>query len=349
MMRYYIFLLWIILAMSSCQKDEGALFGDQVSHQFFMESNGAFMPVFVEGNTNSKTFMLVLHGGPGGNSLIYKNVNAFEAVQEQYAVVYFDQRCAGNSQGNCDPNSLTVAEHTRDVDKMVELLKYKYGQDISIILLGHSWGGTLALSYLVDKDFQQKLSAAVIVAGPHKFDIYRDYVAELIEFYADQQIGLDNEVTAWNELLTDIRASESNTVAGINAANSAAMTAQTLMSNVDSVSAADITSSELLSNIFSPPNNSLSNLINQLSSGPLWEKLLIYDLTDSLQNIDLPIALWWGRYDFVVPRRYGEEIRELVSSEVIEYREFEFSEHSPMLTQKSTFNLELLSFINAYK
>lgn len=64
-MKYLIIPIFIslITLLSACKK-EGFYQGDH----FFVKNAGAEMPVYVKGNIQSGTFILFLHGGPGGNA-----------------------------------------------------------------------------------------------------------------------------------------------------------------------------------------------------------------------------------------------------------------------------------------
>lgn len=52
-----------LFTLNSCQK-ENFYDGDH----FFISNAGAEMPVYIKGNTESKTFILFAHGGPGSNA-----------------------------------------------------------------------------------------------------------------------------------------------------------------------------------------------------------------------------------------------------------------------------------------
>ena len=348
-MNYKLLIIITTLLFSiQCTKDD--LFGTQVEHSFFLETEDALLPVVVEGNTASKTFLLVVHGGPGGSGLSYNQYDAFDQIESKYAVVYYDQRCAGNAQGNCEKESLDIESHILDLDRMVELLKFRYGNDISLIMLGHSWGGTLTMSYLVEGEFQDKLNAAIIVGGPHNFIVYAAWVKSMIQFYAFQQIDLQNNATGWNELLTDIAGAYTPTVENITSTNVAAQQAQIYMSNVDSVNTFEISFNDILGSIFGADGTGrFINITNGIISGSMWDELASYNLSNKLNNITLPTALYWGTYDFVVPPAYGQEIYELIGSTSKEFILFESSDHSPMLSELDAFNQSVKSFIDQHR
>lgn len=87
-MKYFANITFLILLFSSCTKED--VFSDNASKHFFLKNNNAIMPVEVKGNTNSKVFMIILHGGPGDSGIQgFGDNGVFKKLEEQYAIVYF--------------------------------------------------------------------------------------------------------------------------------------------------------------------------------------------------------------------------------------------------------------------
>ena len=74
------------------------------------------MPVFVEGNLNSNTFIILLHGGPGGDSHTYNTGITYfsDQMEEEFVMVYYDQRGSGTSMGNYKKSDLTMEQYIED-------------------------------------------------------------------------------------------------------------------------------------------------------------------------------------------------------------------------------------------
>jgi len=90
--------------------------------------------------------VVVVHGGPGGN---HQSLLPFEALAPGYRVVFYDQRGTGASDrldvSPENPESLkrlSLEENVADL----EALRQRLGKE-RIALIGHSWGGTLAVFY----------------------------------------------------------------------------------------------------------------------------------------------------------------------------------------------------------
>jgi proline iminopeptidase len=83
--------------------------------------------------------LLCLHGGPG---FTHDTLATLEGLASERPVVLYDQLGSGRSERPGDPDLYRVELYVEQVRRVREAL----GLD-RIHLLGHSWGGTLALSY----------------------------------------------------------------------------------------------------------------------------------------------------------------------------------------------------------
>src|SRR5665811_702895 len=128
-----LFLFSFILLFSGCQKEKITL-SENVSEAFYVENAGASMRVLVEGNTTSNTFILIIHGGPGASSYFYDTKYISRNIGDKYAVVYWDQRNAGASQRTSNGGNLHLDQMVEDLKKVIEVLKFRYGQQISLFL-----------------------------------------------------------------------------------------------------------------------------------------------------------------------------------------------------------------------
>ncbi|MEY4905942.1 MAG: hypothetical protein RLZZ292_3757, partial [Bacteroidota bacterium] len=59
MKKYFLFCSF--LCFFACQKEE-ILFSEQVKLDFWLDHKGSQMPITIEGNSNSKVFVLLIHG-----------------------------------------------------------------------------------------------------------------------------------------------------------------------------------------------------------------------------------------------------------------------------------------------
>ena len=86
-----------------------------------------------------KESVLVLHGGPGGD---IQYLLPLKELADRFRVIFFDQRGTGFSP-RVEPSGLTLEQYLQDVDAFISF----YGKEGPVSIIGHSWGGYLALQY----------------------------------------------------------------------------------------------------------------------------------------------------------------------------------------------------------
>lgn len=107
---------------------------------------GARLIYWVEGDVAASAEagtlpLVVLHGGPGLGSA-YLREPLTELLAKDRALLFFDQRGSGYSEGRDDPTRLAMDWLVSDIDAL------RRAADVERIdLLGHSFGGLLALHY----------------------------------------------------------------------------------------------------------------------------------------------------------------------------------------------------------
>jgi pimeloyl-ACP methyl ester carboxylesterase len=338
-MNKYLIISLLSLFLTACG---GSVVRD--GEVIYVRNQGADLPAYVYGNTASKTFMVLLHGGPGGNGLEYRGGTYVEDIEKEIAVVYWDQRGQGNSRGNGAKVDLNMDLLMDDLDHLVNVLKQHYGNDISLFLFGHSWGGTYGTKYLMSQQRQDQFKGWIEADGAH--DIPKLNVEAIKMFIAigEDQIAKGNSTTEWKEIVdfakgvdtTNISIDEGGQI------NSHGYTAEGLISEIKA-GAADGIQMPYLTSPVDPISGGLSGSItaNKLVESGIED----IALTDSLYKITIPSLFLWGKYDFVVPPQLGIDAVNLVSSTDKEYIEYEFSGHSPMNGEGKAFAAAILEFV----
>ena len=192
-MRSRINYLWIIpvLLLTACIKDEFQIDGDF----FYLNNAGAKMPVWVKGDTDPGKFIIMLHGGPeGGSSQYYTIFPSHKKIEEHFAIVYWDQRMCGMSQGNPSMSDATLELFTDDLDKLVTLINYKYSNP-KLFLMGHSWGGALGTNYLLEH--QNKISGWIEIDGGHSWTSANAISRDSMMAFAENKIQTNEEKDYW--------------------------------------------------------------------------------------------------------------------------------------------------------
>jgi len=110
-------------------------------------ANGTRIHMDLRGQRTNGAVILFLHGGPGSglSSLLGFRAYPGPLLERQHLIVYMHQRGVMKS-APVPAETQTIANHVADVHGVVQYLHQRFPRR-RLILLGHSWGGVLALSY----------------------------------------------------------------------------------------------------------------------------------------------------------------------------------------------------------
>ena len=307
---------------------------------FYVENQAAIMPVWVKGNKDSKVFIILLHGGPdGGSSQYYTIFPSHKLIEESYAMVYWDQRMCGMSQGNPSMEDATMEQFTEDLDQLVQLINFKYDQP-SIFLMGHSWGGALGTNYLLQH--QSKIRGWIEVDGGHSWSRANVLSREMMLAYAIEKIAVGVDSSFWEFAL---RWYEQHPVVGIN--DDAHYTFVARAKGYDYNPESDslpVPFTELLFHspistayFFAPYN------FQFLNQG--------LDMTHQLHQITVPTLICWGQHDKVFPMVLAEQTYQELGTPVQDkfLRVFDHSAHSPNYEEPKAFARAVTDFIQRYR
>lgn len=105
---------------------------------------------------NPRMKLLLLNGGPGATHEYFECFENFMPA-EGIEIIYYDQLGCGNSQ---DPKDSSLFDLARYVDEVEQVRKGLNLTKDNFYLLGHSWGGILAMEYALK--YQQNLKGVII-------------------------------------------------------------------------------------------------------------------------------------------------------------------------------------------
>jgi pimeloyl-ACP methyl ester carboxylesterase len=310
--RFAFFILFLFLFGYSCQKEK-ITFGTRVSDTFYLDNAGASMRVLVEGNTLSKVFVILVHGGPGESSWFYNTEYISDNLENKYAIVYWDQRNAGASQGNRNGDHLNLAQMTGDLKKVIQVIKARYGEDSSVFILAHSFGGMVASSFMTTEDNQSMVKGWIVVDGSHNYPLNDTLTQRMLLSSASQQISMNHHVSEWEKILSYCSSHDGNfTLEESQQLESFAEDAETYIDGVKKFDAAQL----IKSNLFSKEWPLTSLLVNYLysSNSALIKELYTAEFSSSLYKVHCPALLLYGKYDFICPKEMGEDLLNRVSS-----------------------------------
>lgn len=96
--------------------------------------------------------LLLMHGGPG---LDYTSLLPLVPLADQFTLIFYDHRCNGRSDG-AEISSMTFDNLTADADALRQSLGFDQWT-----VLGHSFGGNVALEYALR--YPQNLSQLILM------------------------------------------------------------------------------------------------------------------------------------------------------------------------------------------
>ena len=332
--------LWTVF---SCSKDENL---NNLDDTIYVRHKGADMPAYIHGNASEKIFLIILHGGPGGIGLSYRTNTIKSDIEKVCAVVYFDQRGSGMSQGSYNKNGISLDIMAEDVLALTKVIKHKYGNDSRFFLMGHSWGGLLGPAALL-KD-QSDFLGWINVAGSHNpKGMYFEYI-ENFKRVAPEQIDAENSIDFWQgalDLVNNVNPTQFNEDDGAKM-NSKAHDAEEIFENDNLNTKGNYDSDKIVFkyNLFTMYWNTLNT--QNILDNDLFRTV---NYTDRLSEITIPSLVLWGRNDMVVPIKFAQDAFNNLGSTSKKLVFLENSGHSPMTNEGELFAEEVIQFINQNK
>ena len=122
---------------------------------------------------NPKIKVLLLNGGPGATHEYFECFENFLPA-EDIEFIYYDQLGCGNADNPNDTSMWDLARYVEEVEQVRKALKL---DNTNFYLLGHSWGGILAMEYSLK--YQNNMKGLIIsnmMASCPEYDQYANEV-----------------------------------------------------------------------------------------------------------------------------------------------------------------------------
>ncbi len=124
---------------------------------------------------NPRIKLLLLHGGPGATHEYFEAFDSYLPA-EDIEYYYYDQLGSAYSDQPDDPRLLDTARFVEEVEQVRQALKLDKD---NFYLLGHSWGGILAMEYALK--YPQHLKGLIISNMMSSIPAYNDYARKVLE------------------------------------------------------------------------------------------------------------------------------------------------------------------------
>lgn len=178
----------------------------------------AYVRVPGEGNEDAPP-ILFIHGGPGVADMA-TDVGFFaELARDGHDVIAYDQVGAGHSDRLADPAAYTLDRDLADLEALIEELSLERP-----VLIGHSYGSTLAAAYLAKHPAQ---ASGVVFLAPGAIRTHGvDYGGGMVDRLSDAQQGALNMALFQPRALVGWLLSQVNPGAAVRFAGDAEMDAR---------------------------------------------------------------------------------------------------------------------------
>ncbi|WDV47850.1 proline iminopeptidase-family hydrolase [Clostridiaceae bacterium M8S5] len=129
--------------------------------------------VYTRSVGKGKLPILLLHGGPGGCHECFEAMEKYMDL-EKYTLIYYDQLGSYYSDPVEDDSLLTLERYVDEVEQVRAGLGLEY-----FALLGHSWGGMLAIEYALKYQNYGYLKGVIISNMTASNDSYEKGLSEV--------------------------------------------------------------------------------------------------------------------------------------------------------------------------
>ncbi len=343
--------LALLLGLAACgSRDPAAT--DRV---VYVRHDGADMMVWIRGNVASGRLLVVVHGGPGGESTVY--VPELSALEGELAVAYWDQRGSGASRGAFPASTMTYEQFGADLDAVVRALDDLLAPT-DLFVMGHSFGVEVGTEYLVGHELLPSVRGWLPVDGTHSVVAHanglRAYVAEQADDIAARPEVYEEEGYLFTddelELLATWRAEADEPAP-------TPLPREDLDLWWDRARAVPLRPVEEVdaevtypNGWMSPSSPRLSWKNEDVSYFPLDRAYIDFDRTEELGAVTLPVAALWGRWDPIIPVSIGYAyVAALGTPEAdVSLTVFPNAYHSPMIEEQQPFLEAVRAFVARY-
>ncbi|GAK12168.1 alpha/beta fold hydrolase [Geomicrobium sp. JCM 19039] len=272
--------------------------------------NGNELYIEEHGNPNGKAIFFI-HGAPGLGDC-RNDIKAFSDLGVDYRLIFMDMRGSGRSEGK---PPFTHEQWTEDIESVRKELV-----DEPIIILGGSYGGFLALEYVLR--YPESVRAVLL----------RDTAAS-------KRFDQDSVQAAKDANLTDVSEDELiRLFAGEVASNEEFKRVFSAIQPLYTVEYDEIAVKKKMDSIY---------YRYETHNAAFKYNKPNYNIVDQLPSIKVPVFITVGRHDWITPVESSDEIASHIPNH--EYHIFEQSGHSPHHEENELYLARLRAFLQKNK
>jgi len=219
------------------------------------------------------TAVMILHGGPGlDHSYLLPQMTQ---LVDPYELILFDQRGCGRSTASVDSSAMNLESLTEDIDAV----RAAYNLE-KVNLMGHSWGGLLAMYYAIRHPY--RVNSLILVSSTPASSLLRDESFKIMAERTSRADSIDESLLAQSD---SFKQREPKTMARY-------------FRLLFRGAFYDPALAERLSFDFPPDYAARSQLMQYLAKDPALKS---YDLSEELSSLHCPVLIVGGDRDFSPP------------------------------------------------
>ena len=306
--------------------------GVGIDKEYLVKSDGVKLYLKVRGRDMNKPVLLFLHGGPGeANGPLLFQAYAGPELEKQFVVGYLHQRHSCMSP-EAPVNTLTTKQFVKDVDHIVNFLKEEFQKD-QIFLVGHSFGGGLGYSYLLEH--QDNIKKFVSAGGAFAYAPMEKNGYQTVLTLAEKT---DNQ-----EAIQKLKKIGPPPYETLQEAMTWRMLGMSLLEAMNESITKNLQMSKVMTITGIDNFDQEWQQKSMVVAGAMWKDLINLDIEDEVKHIDTPLLLIAGAKDIMVPFSILKRGYENYGGEK-EYIIFENSNHFMFIDEPDLFVAKVIQF-----
>lgn len=217
--------------------------------------------------------LVILHGGPGLDHSYF--LPQMEKLADTYELIFFDQRGSGKSSLRVDSTAMTLDALVEDIDRVRDAYNLN-----TMNLMGHSWGGLLAMFYAIKHG--DRLNSLILVNSTPPTSELRSASFKIIGERTSREDSIAQALLVQTP--------------GFKRRDPAAM--QKYFRLLFRGSFRDRQKADELTLTFGPDYGARSKLVQYFAKDP---QLQAYDVLSRLETITCPVLIIGSDYDLAPP------------------------------------------------
>jgi pimeloyl-ACP methyl ester carboxylesterase len=297
--------------------------------------------ILIRGEDTENPILLFLHGGPGFPQIPFTHIDSHR-LEKHFIVVNWDQRGAGKSFNEAIPKeTMNIEQFLSDTHELIQLLKTRFSKD-KLFLIGHSWGSILGMytAFRYPNDLYTFIGMGQVV------NIKK---SELISYHYTLEKAKETNDSDAIEILTKIGSPPYD--GGYQSLSAQRNLLAKYGGSFRKISYQDLGRYWSTSPYYSEIDK--SNLMRAFvyTQNIMWDTLMKINLATDIQNLQIPVYFFTGRYDYQTAFELLEEYFKVLEAPYKEIIWFENSGHVPNLDEPEVYQNKLINVVlkNTFK